>query len=84
MLRFVKSQTGKTTMTLDVLPEDTIQDASRKLVDDVGMPTDQQQPTFSGKTTEDGYRLHHSEEINPSLESCKYVLEGKQVFGRGY
>ncbi|XP_078344184.1 polyubiquitin-C-like [Oculina patagonica] len=46
MQLFVKTQSGKTVMTLDFVPNDTIQDVKKKIEDEVGIPTDQQQLTF--------------------------------------
>jgi len=40
---FVKTRTGKTVITLDVVPQSTIQDVKRRIKNEVGIPTEQQQ-----------------------------------------
>lgn len=42
MQLFVKTQSGKIVITLDVVPEDTIQDVKRKIIYKVGTPIDKQ------------------------------------------
>jgi len=49
---FVKTQTRKTVITLDVEPDDTIQNVKRKLADEVGIPVDQQWLTFEDEALE--------------------------------
>ena len=49
---FVKTQTRNTVITLDVKPEDTIQNVKRKIADEVGIPVDRQGLTFQDKTLE--------------------------------
>ena len=46
---FVKTRTGKTVITLDVEPQSTIQDVKRKITNEVGIPTEQQQLFFDDK-----------------------------------
>ena len=49
---FVKTQTGKTVITLHVEPEDTIQSVKRRIADEIGIPVDQQRLTLEGETQE--------------------------------
>jgi len=49
---FVKTQTGNAVITLDVEPEDTIQNVKRKIADEVGTPVDRQRLTSQGETLE--------------------------------
>ena len=57
-------------------------------MDEVGIPIDQQQLTFAGRTLQDNYTLilQHSEWINPLLESfsraCKPSEQGTWTEGR--
>ena len=50
---FVKTQTGKTVITLEVDPEHTVGNVKRKLADELAIPVDQQRLTFEGETLED-------------------------------
>ena len=55
---FVKTMTGKTMITLSVFPNDSILNVKDKIMDEVGIPVDQQRLTFDDEILEDDCSLH--------------------------
>ena len=56
-LLFVQTRSGKSTITLDVVPEHTIQDVKRKVTDEIGIPASQQQLMFYDQELDDNNNL---------------------------
>ena len=54
---FVKTVTKKTTITLSVVPDDSVQDVKKKIMDEVGIPGSQQQLTLGSNILKDGHSL---------------------------
>ena len=57
MQLFVKTASGKTLITLDVVSENTIQTVKKKIKDEVGMPVHLQELTFNEIKLKDDHTL---------------------------
>ncbi len=71
MIISVETRTGKTVITLDVEPEDTIQNVKWKIADEVGIPADQQRLALNDKILEDDNILR---DYNISKESILHLI----------
>ena len=71
---FVKTRTGKTVITLEFVPERYVHDVKKKIRDELGIPTEQQQLFFHGKEIED---LRTLNDYNIPEESTVHLILGR-------
>ena len=85
MQLLVKMGTGKTVIRLNVKPESTIQDVKRKITNEVGRPTEQQQLFFHDqelKYDEGSLRIHNVERDSTLLFIPILKIHFKRLTGK--
>lgn len=87
MAIFVKTPTGKTVITLNVAPSDTVKDLKRKIMDEVGIPPDQQRLFYEYEKlkddrTVDYYKIHEESILQLYLRGGDMQLFVKTASGK--
>ena len=79
---FVRLYTGETITLKEIDPLDTIKNLKFKIQEKVGIPSDQQQLTFSGKQLKDEYTLNYYNILNKSTLDLVIFVHYMQIFIR--